>query len=64
MTTKKRKDTGIGEHITKQEEETRRVVTLANGKRYRVIREDGKYYYFEGLQLRKSNPNIVSVKEG
>lgn len=39
-----------------------KVLTMKNGKRYRILDEDGKYYYVEGSQIRKSNPEILHVK--
>lgn len=37
-------------------------VTMADGEVFRIIREDGKYYYrADGVHIRKGNRNIVSV---
>lgn len=47
MATKKRKGT--------------RYVYLKNGKKYRILRQDGKYLYCDGITLMHINPTIDRI---
>lgn len=58
MSAKKSKRANAPEEKT----QTGLVLTLRDGKRYDVKAQDGKYYYVENGQFRKSNPMILSVK--
>jgi 16S rRNA U1498 N3-methylase RsmE len=40
-----------------------KILKMNDGKKYKVIDENGKYYVCEKTQFSKSNPNIVSVEE-
>ena len=40
-----------------------KILKMNDGKKYKVVDENGKYYICQKTQFRKSNPNIVSVEE-
>ena len=46
----------------KQSVEKSKMLVLKNGRTYRIMQEQGKYYMCEGTQFRKSNPNILEVR--
>lgn len=39
-----------------------KTLVFRDGRTYRVLKEQGKYYICEGTQFRKSNTNIVEVR--
>lgn len=40
-----------------------KILKMNDGKKYKVVDEDGKYYICDKTQFSKSNPNIISVEE-
>lgn len=48
---------------SKAKGKTETILTMSNGKAYRVVSSEGRYYKCEATQFRKTNPDIVSVEE-
>lgn len=40
-----------------------KVLVFASGEKIPVLSEDGKFFYFEGRQFRKGNPEITEVRK-
>lgn len=41
---------------------TKTILALRDGSEHEVVSESGKYYFCEGTQFRKMNPNIAAVE--
>lgn len=48
---------------SKSKSKTETVLTMSNGKTYKVISSEGRYYKCEATQFRKANPDIASIEE-
>lgn len=47
----------------KKERKTGKFLLFRNGREYKVLSENGKYYFCNGTQFRKMNPAIAQVLE-